>query len=97
MQEKAWDAPWLKLEKMANTLTLNYCQCLLRMEEYYEVIEHTSDIVNQHPGSDRGDGDTRSVWSCVTVESSDLNVSCAFNQAYLNGLSSQLCVFYLHT
>lgn len=37
---------------MANTLTLNYCQCLLRMEEYYEVIEHTSDIINQHPGLD---------------------------------------------
>lgn len=49
-QEKAWDAPWMKLEKMANTLTLNYCQCLLRTEEYYEVIEHTSDIINQHPG-----------------------------------------------
>uniref|UniRef100_A0A8C1YWV5 Aryl hydrocarbon receptor interacting protein-like 1 n=1 Tax=Cyprinus carpio TaxID=7962 RepID=A0A8C1YWV5_CYPCA len=39
------------LEKMANTLTLNYCQCLLRMEEYYEVIEHTTDIINQHPGA----------------------------------------------
>uniref|UniRef100_A0A4W6DPK7 Aryl-hydrocarbon-interacting protein-like 1 n=1 Tax=Lates calcarifer TaxID=8187 RepID=A0A4W6DPK7_LATCA len=50
-KEKAWEAPWLKLEKTANTLTLNYCQCLLRMEEYYEVIEHTSDIINQHPGS----------------------------------------------
>ncbi|KAG7282526.1 hypothetical protein CRUP_020241 [Coryphaenoides rupestris] len=25
--------------------------CLLRMEEYYEVIEHTSDIINQHPGT----------------------------------------------
>ncbi|KAF7219029.1 aryl-hydrocarbon-interacting protein-like 1 isoform X3 [Nothobranchius furzeri] len=49
-KEKAWDVPWLKLEKMANTLTLNYCQCLLRMEEYYEVIEHTTDIINQHPG-----------------------------------------------
>ncbi|XP_066520099.1 aryl-hydrocarbon-interacting protein-like 1 [Hoplias malabaricus] len=50
-KEKAWEAPWLKLEKMANTLTLNYCQCLLRKEEYYEVIEHTSDIINQHPGT----------------------------------------------
>uniref|UniRef100_A0A674E8V8 Aryl-hydrocarbon-interacting protein-like 1 n=1 Tax=Salmo trutta TaxID=8032 RepID=A0A674E8V8_SALTR len=49
-KEKAWEAPWLKLEKMGNMLTLNYCQCLLRMEEYYEVIEHTSDIINQHPG-----------------------------------------------
>ncbi|XP_061074134.1 aryl-hydrocarbon-interacting protein-like 1 isoform X1 [Conger conger] len=49
-KEKAWDPPWLKLEKMAHTLTLNYCQCLLRVEEYYEVIEHTTDIINQHPG-----------------------------------------------
>ncbi|XP_053095714.1 aryl-hydrocarbon-interacting protein-like 1 isoform X2 [Pangasianodon hypophthalmus] len=49
-KEKAWEVPWLKLEKTANTLTLNYCQCLLRMQEYYEVIEHTSDIINQHPG-----------------------------------------------
>ncbi len=50
LQEKAWEAPWLRLEKMANTLTLNYCQCLLCMEEYYEAIEHTTDIINQHPG-----------------------------------------------
>lgn len=50
LQEKSWEVPWLKLEKMANTLTLNYCQCLLRMEEYYEAIEHTTDIINQHPG-----------------------------------------------
>ncbi|XP_052432249.1 aryl-hydrocarbon-interacting protein-like 1 [Carassius gibelio] len=50
-KEKAWEAPWLRLEKMANTLTLNYCQCLLHMEEYYEVIEHTTDIINQHPGA----------------------------------------------
>ncbi|KAL2096135.1 hypothetical protein ACEWY4_008283 [Coilia grayii] len=49
-KEKSWEAQWLKLEKMANTLTLNYCQCLLRQEEYYEVIEHTSDIINHHPG-----------------------------------------------
>uniref|UniRef100_A0A8C1NEI2 Aryl hydrocarbon receptor interacting protein-like 1 n=1 Tax=Cyprinus carpio TaxID=7962 RepID=A0A8C1NEI2_CYPCA len=51
VQTKAWEAPWLRLEKMVNTLTLNYCQCLLRMEEYYEVIEHTTDIINQHPGA----------------------------------------------
>ncbi|KAM8904165.1 aryl-hydrocarbon-interacting protein-like 1 isoform 3-T4 [Spinachia spinachia] len=49
-KEKAWEVPWMKLEKMGNALTLNYCQCLLRMEEYYEAIEHTSDIINQHPG-----------------------------------------------
>lgn len=42
---------WLKLEKMLNTLILNYCQCLLKKEEYYEVLEHTSDILRLHPGA----------------------------------------------
>ncbi|XP_041097192.1 aryl-hydrocarbon-interacting protein-like 1 [Polyodon spathula] len=49
-KEKAWEVPWLKLEKMVHTLTLNYCQCLLKMAEYYEVLEHTTDIINHHPG-----------------------------------------------
>ncbi|MGH0173346.1 UNVERIFIED_CONTAM: hypothetical protein FKN15_010785 [Acipenser sinensis] len=50
VKEKAWEVPWLKLEKMVHTLTLNYCQCLLKMAEYYEVLEHTTDIINHHPG-----------------------------------------------
>uniref|UniRef100_A0A2K5YM31 Aryl-hydrocarbon-interacting protein-like 1 n=2 Tax=Mandrillus leucophaeus TaxID=9568 RepID=A0A2K5YM31_MANLE len=49
-KEKPWEVQWLKLEKMINTLTLNYCQCLLKKEEYYEVLEHTSDILRHHPG-----------------------------------------------
>lgn len=49
-QEKPWEVQWLKLEKMINTLILNYCQCLLKKEEYYEVLEHTSDILRHHPG-----------------------------------------------
>lgn len=36
---------------MINTLILNYCQCLLKKEEYYEVLEHTSDILRHHPGA----------------------------------------------
>lgn len=51
MQEKPWEVEWLKLEKMINTLILNYCQCLLKKEEYYEVLEHTSDILRHHPGA----------------------------------------------
>lgn len=39
------------MEKMINTLILNYCQCLLKKEEYYEVLEHTSDILRHHPGA----------------------------------------------
>ncbi|KAG9485919.1 aryl-hydrocarbon-interacting protein-like 1 [Eleutherodactylus coqui] len=49
-KEKPWEVPWMKLEKMINTLILNYCQCLLRMEEYYEVLEHTTDLIQRHPG-----------------------------------------------
>uniref|UniRef100_F6YMM2 Aryl hydrocarbon receptor interacting protein like 1 n=1 Tax=Monodelphis domestica TaxID=13616 RepID=F6YMM2_MONDO len=40
---------WLQLEKMVNTLVLNYCQCLLKQDEFYEVLEHTSDIIRHHP------------------------------------------------
>uniref|UniRef100_A0A8B9XCT0 Aryl hydrocarbon receptor interacting protein like 1 n=1 Tax=Bos mutus grunniens TaxID=30521 RepID=A0A8B9XCT0_BOSMU len=54
-KEKPWEVQWLKLEKMINTLILNYCQCLLKKEEYYEVLEHTSDILRHHPGG-RGGG-----------------------------------------
>lgn len=36
---------------MINTLILNYCQCLLKREEYYEVLEHTTDILRHHPGA----------------------------------------------
>ncbi|XP_019515354.1 PREDICTED: aryl-hydrocarbon-interacting protein-like 1 isoform X1 [Hipposideros armiger] len=49
-KEKPWEVQWLKLEKMINTLILNYCQCLLKREAYYEVLEHTSDILRHHPG-----------------------------------------------
>ncbi|KAM4844855.1 aryl-hydrocarbon-interacting protein-like 1 [Thomomys bottae] len=49
-KEKPWEVQWLKLEKMINTLVLNYCQCLLKKGEYYEVLEHTSDVLRHHPG-----------------------------------------------
>ncbi|XP_043910805.1 aryl-hydrocarbon-interacting protein-like 1 [Protopterus annectens] len=50
IKEKAWEAPWLKLEKLICTLVLNYCQCLLQMKEYYEVLEQTTDLITHHPG-----------------------------------------------
>ncbi|XP_048413570.2 aryl-hydrocarbon-interacting protein-like 1 isoform X2 [Stegostoma tigrinum] len=51
LKQKPWEIEWLKLEKMIVTLVLNYCQCLLKMEEYYEVLEQTTDILNNHPGN----------------------------------------------
>lgn len=59
LQEKPWEVQWLKLEKMTNTLIVNYCQCLLKKEEYYEVLEHTSDILRLHPGACRTRGGGR--------------------------------------
>ncbi|KAM4794693.1 aryl-hydrocarbon-interacting protein-like 1 isoform 1-T1 [Rhinophrynus dorsalis] len=53
-KEKPWEVPWMKLEKMINTLVLNYCQCLLRMEEFYEVLEQTTDLIQHHPGKGMG-------------------------------------------
>uniref|UniRef100_UPI00398F7BA8 aryl-hydrocarbon-interacting protein-like 1 n=1 Tax=Pristiophorus japonicus TaxID=55135 RepID=UPI00398F7BA8 len=51
VKHKPWEVQWLKLEKMIVTLVLNYCQCLLKMEEYYEVVQQTTDILNNHPGT----------------------------------------------
>uniref|UniRef100_A0A671SN60 Aryl hydrocarbon receptor interacting protein like 2 n=1 Tax=Sinocyclocheilus anshuiensis TaxID=1608454 RepID=A0A671SN60_9TELE len=31
-------------------LVLNYCQCMLELEEYYEVIEHTTELLDKHKG-----------------------------------------------
>ncbi|XP_043913204.1 aryl-hydrocarbon-interacting protein-like 1 [Protopterus annectens] len=47
-KEKPWDEDWLKLEKLINPLVLNYCQCLLELGDYYEVLEHTSEILTKH-------------------------------------------------
>lgn len=33
-------------------LELNYCQCMLELEEYYEVIEHTTELLEKHKGKD---------------------------------------------
>ncbi|XP_055982468.1 aryl-hydrocarbon-interacting protein-like 1 [Sorex fumeus] len=49
-KEKPWEAPWLQLERLVSTLVLNYCQCLLKAEEYYEVLEHAGDVLRHHPG-----------------------------------------------
>ncbi|XP_064422676.1 aryl-hydrocarbon-interacting protein-like 1 [Latimeria chalumnae] len=47
-KEKPWDEDWLKLEDLITPLVLNYCQCMLELGEYYEVLQHTSEILNKH-------------------------------------------------
>ncbi|MGH0160278.1 UNVERIFIED_CONTAM: hypothetical protein FKN15_053114 [Acipenser sinensis] len=39
---------WVKLENLITPLVLNYCQCMLELEEYYEVLEHTNELISKH-------------------------------------------------
>ncbi|XP_050821023.1 aryl-hydrocarbon-interacting protein-like 1 isoform X2 [Gopherus flavomarginatus] len=46
-KEKPWAEDWLSLEKLIMPLVLNYCQCQLELGEYYEVLEHTTDLLQK--------------------------------------------------
>ncbi|XP_006013324.1 AH receptor-interacting protein [Latimeria chalumnae] len=48
MKEKPGHPEWMKLDQMITPLLLNYCQCKLTMEQYYEVLEHCSSIINKY-------------------------------------------------
>uniref|UniRef100_A0A8C3JJ26 AIP/AIPL N-terminal FKBP-type PPIase domain-containing protein n=1 Tax=Calidris pygmaea TaxID=425635 RepID=A0A8C3JJ26_9CHAR len=50
-KEKPWEDGWLKLESLVTPLVLNYCQCQLELGEYYEVLEHTTELVQKHNGT----------------------------------------------
>ncbi|KAK3536170.1 hypothetical protein QTP70_032725 [Hemibagrus guttatus] len=47
-QEMPGDEDYIKLSKLIMPLVLNYCQCMLELEEYYEVIEHTTELIEKH-------------------------------------------------
>ncbi|XP_061302363.1 aryl-hydrocarbon-interacting protein-like 1 [Pezoporus flaviventris] len=47
-KEKPWEEGWLKLERLVTPLVLNYCQCQLELGEYYEVLEHTTELLQKH-------------------------------------------------
>ncbi|CAG5989279.1 unnamed protein product [Menidia menidia] len=40
--------------RMIVPLELNYCQCMLELEEYYEVIEHTTEVLEKHKDCVKG-------------------------------------------
>ncbi|XP_053129867.1 uncharacterized protein LOC128335497 isoform X3 [Hemicordylus capensis] len=46
-KEKPWEEDWVRLEKLLTPLVLNYCQCQLELGEYYEVLEHTTDLLQK--------------------------------------------------
>ncbi|KAM6125101.1 LOW QUALITY PROTEIN: aryl-hydrocarbon-interacting protein-like 1 [Phoenicopterus ruber ruber] len=46
--KEPWRRGWLKLESLVTPLVLNYCQCQLELGEYYEVLEHTTELLQKH-------------------------------------------------
>ncbi|XP_069469126.1 aryl-hydrocarbon-interacting protein-like 1 [Ambystoma mexicanum] len=47
-KEKPGDTDWLRLDHLITPLVLNYCQCQLELGEYYEVLQHTTEILHKH-------------------------------------------------
>ncbi|XP_076879034.1 LOW QUALITY PROTEIN: aryl-hydrocarbon-interacting protein-like 1 [Brachyhypopomus gauderio] len=47
-REMPGDQDYINLSKLVIPLVLNYCQCKLELGEFYEVIEHTSELIDKH-------------------------------------------------
>lgn len=47
-REMPKDEDYIHLGKLIIPLVLNYCQCMLELEEYYEVIQHASELIDKH-------------------------------------------------
>uniref|UniRef100_A0A672JD42 Aryl hydrocarbon receptor interacting protein like 2 n=1 Tax=Salarias fasciatus TaxID=181472 RepID=A0A672JD42_SALFA len=52
-KEMPGDIDYINLGRMIVPLELNYCQCMLELEEYYEVIEHTTELLEKHKGKSK--------------------------------------------
>ncbi|XP_069387496.1 aryl-hydrocarbon-interacting protein-like 1 isoform X2 [Paralichthys olivaceus] len=53
-REMPGDVDYINLGRMIIPLELNYCQCMLELEEYYEVIEHTTELLEKHKDCVKG-------------------------------------------
>ncbi|XP_042348824.1 aryl-hydrocarbon-interacting protein-like 1 [Plectropomus leopardus] len=53
-KEMPGDIDYINLGRMIIPLELNYCQCMLELEEYYEVIEHTTELLEKHKDCVKG-------------------------------------------
>uniref|UniRef100_A0AAY5KSV3 AIP/AIPL N-terminal FKBP-type PPIase domain-containing protein n=1 Tax=Esox lucius TaxID=8010 RepID=A0AAY5KSV3_ESOLU len=47
-KEMPGDEDYISVDQLITPLVLNYCQCMLELEEYYEVLEHASDLIHKH-------------------------------------------------
>ncbi|XP_030041819.1 AH receptor-interacting protein [Microcaecilia unicolor] len=48
MKEQPGSPDWIQLDMKITPLLLNYCQCKLLLEDYYEVLEHCNSILNKY-------------------------------------------------
>ncbi|XP_008274442.1 aryl-hydrocarbon-interacting protein-like 1 [Stegastes partitus] len=53
-REMPGDVDYINLGRMIVPLELNYCQCMLELEEYYEVIEKTTELLDKHKDCVKG-------------------------------------------
>ncbi|MED6252156.1 hypothetical protein ATANTOWER_007773, partial [Ataeniobius toweri] len=53
-REMPGDVDYINLGRMIVPLELNYCQCMLELEQYYEVIEHTTELLEKHKDCVKG-------------------------------------------
>lgn len=51
LREKPGDPEWLKLDQMKVPFLLNYAQCKLLDEDYYQVIKHTTTALEKDPNN----------------------------------------------
>lgn len=49
LREKPGDEEYIKLDDRKVPLLLNFAQCKLLQEDYYAVIEHTTEVLKNHP------------------------------------------------
>ncbi|XP_026463970.1 AH receptor-interacting protein [Ctenocephalides felis] len=49
LKEKPRDTEWLALREMKLPILLNYAQCKLLQEDYYEVIQHCNEVLEAQP------------------------------------------------
>ncbi|XP_064185386.1 aryl-hydrocarbon-interacting protein-like 1 [Anguilla rostrata] len=42
---------YINLERLITPLVLNYCQCMLELQEYYTVLEQTTELLEKHKGN----------------------------------------------
>lgn len=50
LREKPHDTDWKALNNLKLPLLLNFAQCKLLKNEFYEVIEHSSEVLKFEPG-----------------------------------------------